>query len=52
VAASEVAAKERGQAISGFIGGLGSVFGGGKDEDVVAVMTGKPSPKPMPRLQR
>ena len=52
VAASEVAAKERGQAISGFIGGLGSVFGGGKDEDVVAVMTGKPSPTPMPRLQR
>ena len=51
-AAAELAAKDRGQAISGFIGGLGDMFGGGKDADVVAVMTGKPAPTPMPRLQR
>ncbi len=54
-AAAEAAAKERGEAIngavSGLFGGLGSIFGG-KDADVVPVMSGKPAPKPMPRLQR
>lgn len=42
------AAKERGQAISGFIGGL---FGG-KDANVAPVMSGQPAPAPQPTLQR
>jgi murein L,D-transpeptidase YafK len=51
-AASEIAAKERGEAIGGFFSGFGSMFGGGKDADVVAVISGKTAPKPKPPLQR
>ncbi|MCY1556620.1 hypothetical protein D9M68_933840 [compost metagenome] len=43
------AAKERGTAISGFIGGL---FGGGGDANVAPVVSGKPAPTPHPTLQR
>jgi murein L,D-transpeptidase YafK len=52
VAAEDAALKARSAAISGAIGSLGAMFGGGKDEDVVAVMSGKPAPTPMPRLAR
>lgn len=52
LAAEEAALKERSAAISGFVGGLGSIFGGGKDADIVPVITGKPAPVPMPRLAR
>ena len=52
IASEEAALKARTAAISGFMGGVGSMFGGGKDADVVPVITGKPAPQPMPRLQR
>nr|WP_314257139.1 murein L,D-transpeptidase family protein [uncultured Devosia sp.] len=51
-ASEEAAVKERSAAISGFIGGMGNMFGGGKDADVVAVISGKPAPKPFPPLTR
>ena len=51
-AAAEAAAKARGEAIGGFFSGIGDMFGGGKDADVVAVTSGKPAPTPLPPLQR
>ena len=51
-AAEETALKERSAAISGFMGGLGNIFGGGKDADIVPVITGKPAPRPFPPLAR
>jgi murein L,D-transpeptidase YafK len=52
-AAEEAALKERSAAISGFMGGIGNLFGGGgKDEDVVPVITGKPAPTPLMRPAR
>jgi murein L,D-transpeptidase YafK len=50
-AAGEAAAKARGEAIGGFFSGIGNMFGG-KDADVVPVISGKPAPRPMPRLPR
>ncbi|WP_210185017.1 murein L,D-transpeptidase family protein [Devosia sp. YR412] len=53
LAREEAALKERTAAISGVIGSIGNMFGaGGKDADVVPVITGKPAPVPMPRLAR
>ena len=52
VAAEEAALKARSAAITGFVGGLGNIFGGGKDADIVPVISGKPAPQPLPRLQR
>ncbi|MFD2647539.1 L,D-transpeptidase family protein [Devosia albogilva] len=52
-AAAEAAAiKERGEAVSGFFSGFGNLFGGGKDENITPVISGKPAPIPHPRLQR
>ena len=50
--AEAAALKERSAAISGFMGGIGNIFGVGKDADVVPVMTGKAAPEPLPTLQR
>lgn len=54
--AEEAAIKARGEAVngavSGFLGGIGNLFGGGKDENIAPVITGKPAPKPFPPLQR
>jgi len=52
--AEEAAAKARGEAIGGFFSGIGNMFGGsnGQDPNIAPVMSGKPAPKPMPRLQR
>lgn len=54
-AAEEAAAKARGEAIGGFFSGIGNMFGGGnsgQDPSIPPVISGKPAPKPMPRLQR
>ena len=53
----EAAIKARGEAIngavSGFLGGFGTMFGGGgKDENIAPVITGKPAPQPFPPLRR
>ncbi|UXN74711.1 hypothetical protein N8D56_06420 [Devosia sp. A8/3-2] len=49
-ASEQAAIKARGEAINGAVtglfGGLGNVFGGGKDADVVPVMSGKIAPIP------
>jgi murein L,D-transpeptidase YafK len=51
-AAVDAAAKARGEAINGAVSGLfGNIFGG-KQEEVVPVITGKPAPQPMPPLNR
>jgi murein L,D-transpeptidase YafK len=52
--AEEAAAKARGEAIGGFFNGIGTMFGGnsGQDPNIAPVISGKPAPKPMPRLQR
>ena len=54
--AERVAVAQRGEAINtavtGFFGNIGSIFGGGKDADIVPVISGKPAPMPMPRLNR
>jgi murein L,D-transpeptidase YafK len=50
-AAAQAAAKERGAAIGGFFSGIGTMFGG-KDADVVPIMSGKTAPRPLPRLAR
>lgn len=55
-AAEEAAIKARGEAVngavSGFFGGIGGLFGGGNDEDIAPVMSGKPAPRPFPPLNR
>ena len=55
-ASTEAAIKARGEvvngAVTGIFGGIGNMFGGGKDADVVAVISGKTAPIPFPRLNR
>ena len=53
-AAEEAAIKARGEAINSAVGGfLGGIFGGGgQDPDIAPVISGKPAPRPMPRLER
>jgi murein L,D-transpeptidase YafK len=52
-ATEEAAIKARGEAVggavSGIFSGIGNLFGGGKDEDIVPVMSGKTAPVPFPR---
>jgi len=52
--AEQEAIKARGEAIGGFVSNLGSMFSGnpGQNPNIAPVMTGKPSPAPMPRPQR
>ncbi|WP_197410820.1 L,D-transpeptidase family protein [Devosia epidermidihirudinis] len=55
--ADAAAVKARGEAINGAVNGavsglFGGLFGGNKDADVVAVMSGKTAPIPLPRLAR
>jgi murein L,D-transpeptidase YafK len=53
-AAEEMAVKARGEAIGGFVSGLGSIFGGnaGQNPNIAPVISGKTAPKPSPPLQR
>ncbi len=54
-AAEEAALKARGEAVGGFMAGIGSIFGGGnngQDPNIAPVTSGKTAPKPMPTLQR
>lgn len=41
-----------GGAVSGLFGGVGNLFGGGRDEDIVPVMSGTTAPIPFPRSNR
>lgn len=54
-AAEDEAIKARGEAVGSFITGIGNMFGGGsggQDPNIEPVMSGKPAPVPLPRLQR
>ena len=56
-AANEAAAiKARGEAVNGAVtgvfSGIGNIFGGGKDANVVPVITGKAAPVPLPATAR
>lgn len=57
-AAEEAAIKARGEAVNGFLSGIGSGLGGllggggGQDPNIAPVISGKPAPTPLPRLQR
>jgi len=53
-AAEQEAIKARGAAVNGFFSGIGTLFGGnpGQSPDIAPVISGKPAPRPLPRLQR
>ncbi len=53
-AAEEAALKQRGEAVGGFLSGIGNMFGGGggQDPNIKPIFTGKIPPMPTPVSQR